>query len=205
LPMNILLECMMTPPLGMSSLMTFIDQLLMPPPTTLPTSSDNSVNPCYSMSPSSLSTPLPSPSSPDLPCHQHNPLPTPSGNYPSTHLPDSPQMEPLLLKLSEHTHMKFPSTLAAVVGDEDGESLASGAPRASLSEVRREEPTSHRSRSRSRSESVPDNTHCPICDGPREYCHGHSPSTNSCTPHPSAANTLTCPSSSRSDPPCGNI
>jgi hypothetical protein len=93
----------------------------------------------------------------------------------------------------------------AVVGDEDGERVASGAPRSGTTAIRREEPTTHRSGTHSRSTSIPDNTYCPRCAGPREYCHGHSPSQRLHTPSPSTRNTHTYPSSNRSDPPSGDI
>jgi hypothetical protein len=82
---------------------------------------------------------------------------------------------------------------SAVVGDEDSESLASGAPRASPAAVRREESTTHHGGTRSRSTSVPDNTHCPRCDGPREYCHGHSPIDNPTLPVPAPPTPLPVP------------
>jgi hypothetical protein len=82
---------------------------------------------------------------------------------------------------------------SAVVGNEDSESLASGAPRASPAAVRREESTTHHSGTRSRSTSVPDNTHCPRCDGPREYCHGHSPIDNPTLPVPAPPTPLPVP------------
>jgi hypothetical protein len=68
------------------------------------------------MKPSSRLTPLQSPSSLDPPLHPHSPLPTHSDSCPSTPPLDSPQTEPLLLKLSEHTHMKFQSPLPQSLG-----------------------------------------------------------------------------------------
>jgi hypothetical protein len=82
---------------------------------------------------------------------------------------------------------------SAVVGDEDGESLASGAPRTSSAAVRQEEPTTHRSGTRSRSTSVLDDTYCPRCAGPREYCHGHSPDNNPTLPIPAPPTPLPVP------------
>jgi hypothetical protein len=81
----------------------------------------------------------------------------------------------------------------AVVGDADSESLASGAPRASSATVRREEQMTHRSGTRSRSQSIPDNTHCSRCDGPREYCHSHSPDGTTALPIPAPPTPIPVP------------
>jgi hypothetical protein len=110
------LEHIVTPPIGMSYSTTSSRQLLMLPPTILPNNSDSLDNQTCSTNLMSLWTPMLSHLSPDPPLCQHNLLPTPLGSSPSTLLLDLPPTEPLLLKLSKNTHMKFPSPLLQSLG-----------------------------------------------------------------------------------------
>jgi hypothetical protein len=137
----------MTPLLGTNTLMTYDRQLLMPPPTTLLTNSGGSVNPLPSMSLMSPLIPAPSPLNQEPPLHQPNPLPMPLGSSPFT--PNGAAAAEALR--ASDFEVSVPA--AAVIGDGNSASLASGAAVAGSEATRREESTAHCRRTCSRHSS----------------------------------------------------